>query len=101
MGNITYESNIDKAKKIVEKVTINLKEKAKEGKFSPSIRLPIDPSCMTLKIRFYAPVEKINETSSDLIKEFYDLISKEKNVEIAYPHTEIIFKDKKLFKVKK
>ena len=39
-----------------------------------------------------------NKISSDVTKEVYDLVKKDKNVEIAYPHMELVMKDKNLFK---
>ncbi|MBU0959568.1 MAG: hypothetical protein KKB31_06485 [Nanoarchaeota archaeon] len=58
----------------------------------------MESSSVKVKILFYAPVTDIYRVSSDVTKEVYDLVKKDKNVEIAYPHMELVMKDKKLFK---
>ena len=97
--SITYESSLDKAIKIAEESTEKfLKEHIKEAKRDVKIRVAMDQSSINLKIRFFAPIKIMQRTKSDITTEILKKITKEKDVEIAYPHTEIIFKDKKLFK---
>lgn len=95
--SITYESDLDKAIEIMEKVAkkhiSELKDKHKE---EPYIRISMAESSMIVSLKFYAPARQLMELKSKITKEIYDRIKKEKNVEIAYPHTEIIFKDKRL-----
>lgn len=94
--SITYESDLDRAIEIIEGVAVKqiaeLKEKHKEA---PYTRISMADSSMIVSLKFYVPVKQLMELKSKITKEVYDLIKKEKNVEIAYPHTTVIFKDKK------
>jgi len=96
--SITYESNLDKAEKIVKESTIKFIEEYSRITKEPVTRMNMDPSCMNLRILFFAPVRVMQEIKSNITKEIYNQIKKEKDVEIAYPHTEIVFKNKNLFK---
>ena len=99
--DVTYESNVNQATKIANKIAEKyLQPYLKEGKREISIRYKMESSSMKIKILFYAPIKEVYKISSNITKDLYDQIKKEKNIEIAYPHTEIIFKDKKLFKGK-
>lgn len=99
--DITYESDLDKAISIIKDSTIKfVSEYSEKIKKEPVIRTKMGASSMTVKSRFFVPIHVRQRISSDITKEIYDNIKKEKNVEIAYPHTEIIFKDKNVFKRK-
>lgn len=95
--SITYESNIDKAVKIVlesaEKLT---KEFADQVPEKPYVRTYFQPSGMDVRVRYYSPAKRLQEFSSNITKEIFDRIMKEKDVEIAYPHTEVVFRKKKV-----
>ena len=94
--SITYESDLDKAIEIIEKVAnkyiSELKEKHKEA---PYTRVSMADSSMIISLKFFVPARQMMEVKSKITKEVYDLIKKEKNVEIAYPHTEVVFRNKK------
>jgi len=94
--SITYESDLNKAIEIIEKVAnkhiSELKDKHKEA---PYTRIGMAASSMIVSLKFYAPARQLMELKSKVTKEIYDLIKKEKTVEIAYPHTEIVFKEDK------
>ena len=97
--SITYESDLDKAMAIMAKSAKKFIEKYKNDILKePKIRVAMDASSMLIKVRFFAPIKEMQDVSSNITKEIFDRIKKEKNVEIAYPHTEIIFKDRALFK---
>jgi len=97
--DVTYESDLDKAIKIAQEIASKyLKEHLLLGKREITIRVKMEASSMKVRILFYAPVKDVYRISSDITKEIYDKIKKDKNVEIAYPHTEIVFKDKRLFR---
>ena len=97
--SVTYESDLDKAIKILEESAVKfVKEFSTAMKREPNVRAKMDTSCMNLKLRFFAPVKIMQEVSSNITKEIFYRIKKEKDVEIAYPHTEIVFKNKQLFK---
>jgi small-conductance mechanosensitive channel len=97
--SVTYESDLNEAIEIIEntaeKHLAKLSEKHKE---EPYTRVSMADSAMIVSLRFYAPAKKMNEIKSDITKEIYELIKSNKKVELAYPHTEIVFKDKKMFK---
>ncbi len=100
--DVTYESNLDKAIKIAHDSALKIvKNFSKEINKEPKVRVKMNPSSMTLKVRFFAPIKNMSEIKSEITREIFTRIKKEKDVEIAYPHTEIIFQDKKRFKSKK
>jgi len=97
--DITYESDLNKAIEMAKKSVLEFaNEHSNEGNRKPTIRVKMSPSAMTLMIRFFAPIKIIQQITSDITKDIYYKIREEKDVEIAYPHSEIIFKNKKLFK---
>ena len=99
---ITYESNLNKAMKIAYDSALKFTKEASEKlKQEPMVRISMAGSGIDIKIRFYGDAYNIQKVSSDITKEIYDRIQKDKDVEIAYPHTEILFKNKKLFDGKK
>ncbi|HUW43456.1 MAG TPA: mechanosensitive ion channel domain-containing protein [Bacillota bacterium] len=97
--DVTYESNMDKAMKIAEDSAKKfVKDYFQKEKQEIRVRVKMKEASMEVRVLFYVPAKLIYEISSNITKEIYDRIKKEKNVEIAYPHTEIVFKDKNLFK---
>lgn len=96
---IAYESNLDKAMKIVREAADKfVKEYSKTVNREISVRIKMEASSINVQVRFFAPVKIMQEVSSNITKEIYDRIKKESDVDIAYPHTEIIFKKKKRFR---
>ena len=97
--DITYESNLDKSIKIAYDSTLKFVRKfSASTKKETKINVEMGPSAIILKISFFAPVKKMSEIKSEITQEILNRVRKEKDVEIAYPHTEVVFKDKKLFK---
>lgn len=96
---VTYESNLDKAIKIaLESAKKFTDETSGRIRREPMIRIQMAGSGIDVKLRFYGIAFDIQRITSDITKEIFDRINKEKDVEIAYPHTELVFKDKELFK---
>jgi len=93
---ITYGSDIDEAiklsKKAAKKITKEIIEKYNK---EPYVRTYFQPSGMNIQVRFLAESRRLQETTSEITQEIFRLIKKSKDVEIAYPHTQIIYKDKK------
>ena len=91
---ITYESDLDEAIRIVlsaaKRVT---REIVVQTKRDPYIRNYFRASGIDLHVRYFAPAKKVQQYSSDITKEIFEGIKKSHRVEIAYPHTEIIFKN--------
>jgi len=97
--NVTYESDLDKALEIIKKATNKFTGNyEREIKKDIKLILKMNSSSMEIRTLFFSPMKLVYEISSNITKEIYDKIKKEKNVKIAYPHTELVFKDKKLFK---
>jgi len=92
---ITYESDLDKATKLVlesvKKVTKEFIDKTKKS----YVRTFFQPSGVNVHVRYFSPAKRIQEISSNVTKEIFDKIKKTKGVEIAYPHTEVVFRKKK------
>jgi small-conductance mechanosensitive channel len=97
---ITYESNLEKAEKImntsVGKIMAPLWETfQKRIPLESHTRLKCKESGIDLTVRYYSIVTKRNSISTDIIREILMEISKTKDVEIAYPHTQVILPDNK------
>ncbi len=92
---ITYESDINQAKKMclenIEKLRKNFKDKLSK---KPYLRFNFERSGINIKLKYYIFADKKTEFNSNLTEEIFKQISKEKNVEIAYPHTEVVFRKK-------
>lgn len=92
---VTYESNLDEAIKIAldsaKKFTQEVVDITNQ---LPYVRTYFDVNGMRILLRYFVPAKKVQETSSNISKEIYDKIKDEKEVEIAYPHTEVLFRKK-------
>ncbi|MCA9485707.1 MAG: mechanosensitive ion channel family protein [Nanoarchaeota archaeon] len=97
---VTYESNLDKAMEICYESAAKFTESGSKKVRDPMIRVVMAESGIDVKVRFYGEAFLIQKITSDITKEIFDRVLKEKDVEFAYPHTELIFKDKRLFKGK-
>jgi small-conductance mechanosensitive channel len=96
---ITYESNLDKAEKII----LNAVKKIMEPIWNdfpqriskePHIRLQFKDSGIDVSVRYYTIALKRNEFATNIRREIFHQIRKTEDVEIAYPHTEILFSNK-------
>jgi len=96
---ITYESNLEKAEEIV----INAVEKImkpywedfpKRINKEPHNRLLFKDSGMDLTVRYFTITNKRNEIATKIRREIFHKIREAKNVEIAYPHAEVLFREK-------
>ncbi len=93
---VTYESDLNKAIQIALKsAKKHVKEFIKNPKKIPFVRTHFQSSGIDVKIRYFVPVKKMRKLSSIITQELHAEIMKTKEVEFAYPHTEILFKDKK------
>lgn len=99
--DVTYESDLDRAFEIAKEVADkHAGQFATKEKWQPAYRVKMEASSMKVRILFYAPISDIYRVSSDMTRDIYNIVKKDKNVEIAYPHMELVMKDKKLFKKK-
>jgi small-conductance mechanosensitive channel len=94
---IPFESNLDKAIKIaIESVKKCTKADSDFNNYQePYIRTYFQPNGINVHVRYMVFAKKMQEVSSLITKEIYDRIQKERDVTIAYPHAEVIFKDRK------
>ncbi|MDY0385747.1 MAG: mechanosensitive ion channel [Methanolobus sp.] len=94
--NVTYESNLDHAIEIVDlaarKFLAGIISTSPE---SPHIKLEFQASGIDLHIKYFSPARQLNKYSTKITKEIFDRIKAADDVEIAYPHTEVVFHKKK------
>jgi small-conductance mechanosensitive channel len=82
VGDIQKE--IDDIQKEIE----HLEEKGED--FKPKIRLEMSDSSLILIAQFLAPYNQIKKTRTEINIAFLDAIKKEKDIEVAYPHMELV-----------
>lgn len=92
--SVTYESNLDRAIAIC--LTAAKKHIAQFGdmKQEPYIRTAFASSSINVQVRYMAPATRLQEISSDITRDILDAVRKEQSISFAYPHTEVVFKDK-------
>jgi len=97
---VTYESNLEKAEKIISTAVANIMSiywdsfPNKVSKDS-NIRLLFKDSGVEIKVRYYTIAFKRNELSTDIHRMIYNKIKSTFDVEFAYPHTEVLLREKK------
>jgi len=92
---ITYESNLEKAEKImkaaVKKIMIPHWEFfIKKRLIGSHIRLKTKDSGIDITVRYHTIATKRNAIATDIIREILKEIRKTDDVEIAYPHTQVL-----------
>lgn len=97
---ITYESNLEKAEKIMNQsvglIMAPLWETfQKRIPLESHTRLRCKDSGIDVTVRYYSLVNKRNAISTDIIREILEQIRKTKDVEIAYPHTQVLLPENK------
>lgn len=92
---VTYESNLDKAMKIALSSAKVFTDEFK-GQMSkpPFVRIKFEASGIDVSVRYFVPARRRQEISSGITKEIFNSIRAHKDVEIAYPHTEVVFRKK-------
>ncbi len=97
---ITYESTLEKAEKIicdsVNKIMKPYWEKfPKKISQEPHIRLKFMESGINVTVRYYSLATNRNAILTEIVREIFKNIKASNDVEIAYPHTEVLFREKK------
>jgi small-conductance mechanosensitive channel len=92
---ITYESNLEKAEKIVmdavkKIMTPHWKFFTKKRLIGAHTRLKTKESGIDVTVRYHSLAMKRNSISTDIIREILNQIKRTEDVEIAYPHTQVI-----------
>jgi small-conductance mechanosensitive channel len=96
---ITYESNLQKAEEIITSAVQKIMEPIchefpqKIPKAS-HIRLQFRDSGIEVTVRYYTIATKRNQIATDIRREIFHEIRKTRDVEFAYPHTEVLLKNK-------
>ena len=94
--NVTYESNLDHAIEIADLSARKfLAGIISTSPGSPHIKLEFQASGIDVHIKYFSPARQLNEYSTKITKEIFDRIRVSDDVEIAYPHTEVVFRKKK------
>jgi len=96
---VTYESNLQKAEAImmiaVEKVMKVFWEKfPKKVSRNTHTRLSFQPSGINVTVRYTTLAMKRNQIATDIQRVIHKQIIAEKDVEFAYPHTEVLLRNK-------
>jgi len=97
---ITYESNLEKAEKLIKKAVNKIMKPYWENfpqKIiqEPHIRLRFRESGIDVTARYYSLATQRNKISTDITREIFKNIKQTKDVEIAYPHAEVLLHRKK------
>jgi small-conductance mechanosensitive channel len=93
--NVTYESNLDRAIEIADFSA----RKFLAGTIStspgvPKVRVDFRASGIDVQVKYFSPARQLHEYSSKITKEIFDRVNDADDVEIAYPHTEVVFRKK-------
>ena len=97
---ITYESDLKEAEAIMIKAVTKIMKPLWE-KFPKRIsqdvhnRLLFNDSGIDITVRYNTIATQRNRISTDIRREIFKQIKASENVEIAYPHTEVLFREKK------
>lgn len=92
---VTYECNLDKAIRIAKKAADrHTKEFRDQVEKEPYVLTYFTNNGIDLRVRYFSPATRLQEISSRITKEMKDGITKAKDVEFAYPHTEVILRKK-------
>jgi len=96
VSSITYESDIKQARKMCTHAAMEiLKKRRTHFPKKPYTRIQFGPYSIEIKTRYYTLADERESIHSDITQLIFDKIVKNKKVEIAYPHTEVIFRKKR------
>jgi len=96
---ITYESDLKQAETLVLWATKKIM-KPLWGRFpkrietEPHTRLHFRESGIDVTVRFMTIITQRNKIATDIRREIFERIKQSTEVEIAYPHTELLFREK-------
>lgn len=96
---VTYESNLENAEKIISSAVRNIMKSfwekfPKKISMEPHNRLVFQDSGINVAVRYNTIATKRNQISTDIRREIHRSITDSNNVEFAYPHTEVLFREK-------
>lgn len=97
--SITYESNLKKAERIILRATSKVMEpiwetSPKRMVKEPHIRLRFQDSGVEVVVRYITLATRRNEIATAITREIFNEVRRAKDVEFAYPHTEVLLREK-------
>lgn len=92
---VTHQSNVDKAVEIaLNAAKKHMKEYLHLINQEPYARTFFKDSGISIHVRYLSPAQRIQEFSSNVTKEVWNMVMRSKNVEFAYPHHAVVFRNK-------
>ena len=92
---VTYDSDVDKAEAaLIQAVHETAGEAVKATGHEPFVRIEFADSGVRMRIRYQTIGTRRQEMASKVTRKIIALLKSEPEVEIAYPHTEIIYNKK-------
>lgn len=91
---ITFESNLKKAKEIATLAAKKVLKNFVENMEEPYLRIWFQASGVDVLIRYFAPAVSREEIRSLITQEIFKNVQLLKDVEFAYPHTEVLLRKK-------
>jgi len=97
--SITYESDLKKAEELITDAVDEIvkplwKNFPKRISKKSHIRLMFRDSGIEVAIRYYTIADRRNEITTDIQREIWNRIRKTSSVDFAYPHTEVLLREK-------
>ena len=93
---VTFESDLDKVEKIfIESAKKYTRDVIKITKKQPYLRTYFQAHGILVHVRYMSPAKRIQEVSSTITREIHKRMMQTKGVELAYQHTEVLFRKKK------
>ncbi|PNX53785.1 MAG: hypothetical protein BV458_02595 [Thermoplasmata archaeon M9B2D] len=101
---ITYESNLEKAEEIITSSVHTVmepfyKDFPQRVPKTSHIRLQFRESGIEVTVRYYTLTIQRNRIATNIRREIFHRIRQTKDVEFAYPHTEVLLKQKNKYNV--
>lgn len=92
--SITFESDLKESKEIAGLAAKAVLKDFGEKMQEPYLRIWFHDSGMNVLVRYFAPAVSREEIRSLITQEIFHRVQASKNVEFAYPHTEVLFRKK-------
>ena len=90
---VTYESNIKKAEKIaIDIANKQAKDFLETAPVEPHTRLRFQDSGVNLSVRYYVGTRERNKVSTEVTRDIFNKFRNAKDIEIAYPHIQLVQK---------
>lgn len=97
--SVTYESSLVRAEEIAQSAARKAIEQYLDKMPShytkdPYTRVFFRPSGIDVSVRYYTPILERARIETEITREIFQRIREAKDVEVAYPHTEVLFREK-------